>query len=197
MRKTYQFSPIILCAALFAAGLAMGFLGLRVLSPDEKAELISYLEVFMRGVHNPGLDKAAVFRLSLEQNAKTALLIWGFGLAVIGVPLTCVMVFVRGFATGFGASFVVREVTSGGVAMFLSGMLPHTLISIPAMLILSAMSISFSVSLFRERPWNYGGLWKTAAGYTWRFWLVALGLLVASAVEAFVSPLLLARMTGI
>jgi hypothetical protein len=92
MRKTYQFSPIILCAALFAAGLAMGFLGLRVLSPDEKAELISYLEVFMRGVHNPGLDKAAIFRLSLEQNAKTALLIWGFGLAVIGVPLTCGMV---------------------------------------------------------------------------------------------------------
>ena len=110
MRKTYQFSPIILCAALFAAGLTMGFLGLRVLSPDESRTHLLF-EVFMRGVLAPA-GKAAIFRLSLEQNAKTALLIWGFGLAVIGVPLTCVMVLFE-FRHRFRASFVVREVTSG------------------------------------------------------------------------------------
>lgn len=197
MRNTNRFSPILLCAAIFAAGLAMGVLGLKVLSPDEKAELISYLQVFMRGLHNPGLDRGAIFRLSLEQNLKTVLLLWGFGLAVIGVPLTCVLVFVRGFAIGFGSSFVVREVASGGLAMFLSGMMPHNLISVPALLVLSAMSISFSISLFRERPWNYGGLWKMVGDYTWRFFMVSISLLAASAVEAFISPLLLSRTAGI
>lgn len=196
MRKTQEFSPVVLCSVLFVAGLVMGIMGLRVLSPDEKAELVSYLEVFMRGVRNPGLDPGAIFRLSLQQNARTALLIWGFGLAVIGAPLTCLLVFVRGFAVGFGSSFVVREVTSGGLSMFLSGMMPHNLVAIPAMLVLSAMSISFSIALLRERPWNYGGLWKMAGKYTWRFLLVSVCLFLASAIEAFVSPLLLSRMVG-
>lgn len=197
MRKAKEFSPVLLSAALFAAGLAMGILGLGVLPPDEKAELVSYLEVFMRGVRNPGLDGGAILRLSLEQNAKTALLIWGFGLAVIGAPLTCLLVFARGFAMGFGSSFVVREIRSGGLAMFLSGMMPHNMVSVPAIIMLSAMSVSFSISLLRERPWNYGGLWKMAAGYTWRYFLVSLGLLAASVIEAFVSPLLLSRTTGL
>lgn len=197
MRKAKEFSPVLLSAALFAAGLAMGIFGLGVLPPDEKAELVSYLEVFMRGVRNPGLDGGAILRLSLEQNAKTALLIWGFGLAVIGAPLTCLLVFARGFAMGFGSSFVVREIRSGGLAMFLSGMMPHNMVSVPAIIMLSAMSVSFSISLLRERPWNYGGLWKMAAGYTWRYFLVSLGLLAASVIEAFVSPLLLSRTTGL
>ncbi len=197
MRRTLKFSPLLLTLALFASGLVMGILGLRVLSPDEKAELVAYLEVFMRGVHNPGLDPKAIFRLSLEQNARTALFIWAFGLAVIGAPLTCVLIFVRGFAAGFGAMFLLREVTPGGLTMFLSGMVPHNLIAIPALLSLSAMSISFSVALLRERPWNYGGLWKMVATYTWRFLMVAAGLFLASAVEAFVSPLLLSRSTGL
>ncbi|NLA60092.1 MAG: stage II sporulation protein M [Firmicutes bacterium] len=197
MRTTLRFSPLLLMLVLFTFGLVTGILGLRVLSPDEKAELVAYLEVFMRGVRSPGLDPKAIFRLSLEQNARTALFIWAFGLAVIGAPLTCILVFVRGFAAGFGSMFLLREVTSGGLTMFVSGMLPHNLISVPSLLILSALSVSFSVRLLRERPWNYGGLWKMVAEYTWRFFVVALGLLAASLVEAFVSPLLLSRSVGL
>jgi len=197
MRTTLKVSPLLLMLVVFTFGLTTGVLGLRVLSPDEKAELVAYLEVFMRGVRSPGLDPKAIFRLSVEHNASTALLIWAFGLAVIGAPLTCVLVFVRGFAAGFGSMFLIREVSSGGLTMFLSGMVPHNLISVPAILLLSAMSVSFSIRLLRERPWNYGGLWKMIAEYTWRCFLVALGLLAASAVEAFVSPLLLSRSAGL
>jgi stage II sporulation protein M len=196
VRKVRSISPFILCVILFAAGLFMGVLGLRVLSPDEKAELVSYLEVFMRGVQNPGLSGSAIFKLSIAQNAKTVALLWGFGLAVIGMPLACLLLVARGFALGFGSAFVVKEVTTGGVGVFLCGMLPHSLFAVPVILALSALSMSFSLTLVRERPWTYGGLWKMAAGYTWRFALVSLGLLLSSLVEAYVSPLLLARTTG-
>jgi stage II sporulation protein M len=196
VRKVQELSPLILSVVLFVAGLAMGILGLKVLSPNEKAELVSYLEVFMRGVRNPGLEPIAIFRLSITQNLKTMTLLWGFGLAVIGAPLTCLLLLARGFAIGFGSAFVVREVSTGGVAMFLSGMLPHSLIAVPTVVALSALSMSFSLTLVRERPWNYGGLWKMAAGYTWRFALLSLGLALSSLVEAYVSPLLLTRTAG-
>ena len=197
MRRVRDQSPLILCLVLFAGGLTMGILGLRVLSPDEKAELVSYLEVFMRGVRTPGLEPGAIFRLSIGQNLKTALLLWGFGLAVIGAPLTCLLLVARGFAVGFGASFVIREVSTGGVAMFLSGMLPHNLVAVPTVVALSALSMSFSVALVTDRPWTYGGLWRMAGSYTWRFALLCLGLAASSLVEAYISPLLLARTAGL
>lgn len=196
MRKVRESSPLILCVVLFTAGFIMGVLGLRVLSPDEKAELVAYLETFMRTVRNPGLEPGTIFKLSIAQNLKTALMLWGFGLAVIGAPLTCLLLLARGFAVGFGASFVTREVSTGGVAMFLSGMLPHSLIAVPTVIALSALSMSFSVALVRDRPWTYGGLWKVAGSYTWRFMLITLGLVASSLVEAYISPLLLARMPG-
>lgn len=197
MRSFRDLSPLILCIVLLVAGLVMGILGLKVLTPDEKAELVSYLEAFMRGVQSPGLEPGAILRLSIAQNLKTALLLWGFGLAVIGAPLTCLLLLARGFALGFGASFIVREVSAGGTAMFLSGMLPQNLVAVPTVVALSALSMSFSLTLVRERPWTYGGLWKMAAGYSWRFGLLSLGLAVSSLVEAYVSPLLLSRTAGL
>ncbi len=196
MRKGGGMSPFIICILLFAVGLFLGILGLRVLSPDEKAELVSYLEVFMRGLQNPGLPGASIFRLSIVQNAKTAVLLWAFGLAVIGAPLTCLLLIARGFAVGFGSAFVIREVSEGGLGVFICGMLPHNLLAVPAILALSALSLSFSLALLRDRPWTYGGLWRMAARYTWRFALLSLALAFASLVEAYISPALLLRTSG-
>jgi stage II sporulation protein M len=193
LRKIGSISPFVICVSLFVVGLLLGILGLRVLSPDEKAELVSYLEVFMRGLQNPGLPGNAIFKLSIVQNAKTAALLWAFGLAVIGTPLTCLLLLARGFAIGFGSAFVIKEVTSGGVAVFLCGMLPHNLFSLPVLIALSTLSLSFSLALVRERPWTFGGLWRMAASYTWRFALLSLGLVVSSLVEAYISPALLLR----
>ena len=196
MRKAASLSPFIICVTLFVVGIALGVLGLRVLSPDEKAELVSYLEVFMRGLKDPGLPGNSILRLSLVQNAKTAALLWAFGLAVIGAPLTCILLLARGFAVGFGSAFIIKEVTSGGAAVFAFGMLPHNLLAMPLIVGLSALSLSFSISLQRDRPWTYGGLWRSAGAYTWRFALVSLGLALASIVEAYVSPAMLLRTSG-
>ncbi len=194
MRK--KMSPFIICVVLFSCGLILGVLGLRVLSPDEKAELVSYLEVFMRGLHSPGLPGGTVFKLSIIQNAKSAVLIWAFGLSVIGAPLTCLLLLARGFALGFGSAFVVKEVSTGGIAVFLCGMLPQNLLTVPALLALSALSLSFSLALVRERPWTYGGLWRMVGTYTWHCALVSLALAASSLIEAYVSPALLVRTTG-
>ncbi len=196
MKKRTIASPIVFCSLILISGIIMGILGLRVLSPDEKAELISYLEVFMRGLSNPGLEPGVIFRLSLAQNLKTVVLLWAFGLAIIGAPLTCIMLFVRGFAIGFSSAFVLKEVTTGGLLVFASGMLPHNLVALPAIVLLSSISTSFSVTLFRERPWVHGGLLKLSTGYTCRIALVALLLVLSSLMEAYLTPFLLKAAVG-
>lgn len=197
MKKTAGFSPLILCALLFLTGIVMGALSLKVLSVNEKAELVSYLEVFMRGLRSPGIEPGIVFRLSLAQNLKAAAMIWAFGLSIIGAPLCCVMLMIRGFMLGFSASFVIREVSPGGALMFIAGMLPQNIISVPVMVLLATFSLTFSLVLFHERPWTYGGLWKKIASYTWKCAVLTLLFVLSSLIEAYVSPLLLIRASGV
>ncbi|HHW17949.1 MAG TPA: stage II sporulation protein M [Firmicutes bacterium] len=197
MRKDTLISPLIACCILLVSGIAMGAVGLRVLSPDEKAELVSYLEVFMRGLSNPGLEPSSIFKLSLSHHLKTLGLLWAFGMAVVGVPLTCLLLIIRGFAAGFAAAFVIKEVPSGGFMVFAAGMLPHNLVTLPVVVLLSSLSISFSLTLLNERPWVRGGLLKMSLDYTWRFVILSVGLVLSSAVEAYVSPVLLKRLTGL
>jgi stage II sporulation protein M len=196
VKRTARFSPLIFCTLVFLTGITMGAMSLRVLSVNEKAELVSYLEVFMRGLRSPGLEPGVVFRLSLAQNLKTAALVWAFGLSIIGAPLTCVMLIIRGFALGFAASFIVSEVSSGGTLMFMAGMLPQNIVAVPATVLLAAFSLSFSLVLFRERPWTYGGLWSKGGSYTWRCLVLASSFVVASLVEAYISPMLLMKIAG-
>lgn len=188
-------SPLLVCWFLFLAGIIVGALGLRVLSVDEKAELVSYLEVFMRSLSSYGVESSTIFRLSFMHNLKTGLLLWGFGLAVIGVPLTCMMLVVRGFALGFTSAFIVKEVAAGGLLVFAGGILPHNLISVPAFIILSSYSLSFSLMLVKERPWTYGGLWKSSLSYTLKFIIIMGVLVLSSLTEAYLSPNILSRMS--
>ena len=105
----------------------------------------------------PGPGTAGNPRLSLAHNLKTVALMWAFGLAVIGAPLTCIMLFIRGFALGFSSAFVIKQVAQGGFLIFAAGMLPHNLVALPALVLLSSLSLAFSVRLFSERPWVHGG----------------------------------------
>jgi len=50
--------------------------------------------------------------------------------------------------------------------------------------------------LFRERPWIHGGLLKLSTRYTFRFALIALLLLAASLLEAYLTPFLLKTAAG-
>ncbi len=188
-------SPIVFCSLLLISGIIVGMLGLGTLTPDEKAELISYLEVFMRGLSNPGLEPSLIFKLSLVHNLKNMVMIWAFGLAIIGVPLTCVMIFIRGFVLGFSSTLVTREIVSGGFLVFASGILPHNLIILPVLVISSSISISFSIMLLKQRPWIHGNLIKLALTYTLRFAAVSLLLVIASLTEAYLTPLLLKAAT--
>ncbi len=193
MRHKTKFSPTALCIVLFLSGLVLGILGLRVLSVDEKAELVSYLEVFVGGLKDSGLEPKELFVLSASHNLKTAGLVWGLGLAVVGVPVVCILVIVRGFTLGFSASFLIKESAANGIGLFLTGMLPHNIVSIPSLLCLCSLSLSFSLMLFTQRPWSRGVFWPKVGAYTLKCLLFTGMLLLSSLVEAYISCLLLAR----
>lgn len=195
MRNQRGVSPLALCVTFFLGGVILGFVGLKVLSPDERAELVSYLEVFVRGLDAATMEPSAIFRLSFIQNLRSAFIVWILGMAVVGAPFVCVLLAIRGFAFGFSSAFLIKEVR--GVFLFFSGLFPPAIIWIPTLIALCSLSVSFSAAILRERPWAYGGLWPKVGTYTLTFLLLGALLALSSAVEAYICPFFLARLSKV
>lgn len=193
MREKSYLSPVMISSLIFATGVIVGALSLGVLSPDEKQELISYLGVFLGAAGKADLPALTILKMSLAQNLKTVALLWAFGMALVGMPLTGLLVLMRGFVFGFTTFFILRELPSGGAGLFFAGVLPHNLLGIPAFLLLSSLSMSFSTTLLRDRPWLHGGFFKMGLEYTWKLLLLSLILFSSSLMEAYVSPWLLTK----
>ncbi|MBE3520027.1 MAG: stage II sporulation protein M [Firmicutes bacterium] len=184
-------SPLVLSLAFFILGAVLGAVAVKALDPMEKAELLSYVQVFLTTLNNPGIDSLSVLKIALLQNLKTALLVWALGLTIIGIPIACALVFVRGFALAFSASFLVSEGPRGPLLVLL-GLVPHNLLAVPALIFMVSYAVSFSFALIRERAYLAPAqLWNQVFKYT-AYWARLCGLfLLAAVLEAHLSPLLI------
>ncbi len=184
-------SPLVISLAFFLLGAVLGVVAVKALDPMEKGELLSYVQVFLTSLNNPGIDSLSVLKIALLQNLKTALLVWALGLTIIGIPVACALVFVRGFALAFSAGFLVSEGPQGPL-LVLMGMVPHNLLVVPVLILMVSYAVSFSLALIRERAYlSSGQLWSQVFKYT-GYWARLCGLLLLTAVlEAYLTPLLL------
>ena len=185
---------------LILAGIAAGALMVRVMDGHQKQELIGHLEGFMQGLgsHTPLPDSSTIWNISAWQHLRLAGLLWFFGLAVIGLPLIALVVFVRGFLIGFTVGFFVQELGYQGVLLSLAGVLPHNLLGIPVLMFLAVYTGSFSLTLHQQRSFRRE-LAPRIALYTLICVILTLLLLAASLIEAHVSPglmLLVSRWLG-
>ena len=141
---------------LFITGVVFGALTVRTLANHQKTELMEYLQVFVVDMTSETLPSGNELLLpALWANAKTIVLLWLGGLTVVGLPLTLILLFSKGFSSGFTAAFLIEEVKWRGFILAGTAMLPHSLLIIPALLFLTAGAISFAYCLLRQRFTKY------------------------------------------
>ena len=183
--------PLVVSLVFFVLGTVVGGVAVGALDPTEKAELLSYVQVFLTSLDNPGIDSLSLFKIALLQNLKTALLIWALGLTIVGIPVACALVFVRGFALAFSAGFLVAEGPRGPL-LVLSGMVPHNLLAVPTVILMVSYAVSFSFGLIRERGHlSPAQLWSQVFKYTGHWAGLCALFLLAAVLEAYLSPLLM------
>lgn len=185
---------------LFLTGVVFGALAVRTLATDQKAELIDYLQVFVGDMSSEALPAGNELLLpTVWANIKTAILLWLGGLTVIGLPLSLALVFTKGFSGGFTVAFLVDEVKWRGFILAAAAILPHSLFSIPALLFLSAGAVCFSFCVLRQRFLRHQGHFEAAAPF-WNYSLfmlyAGLALVLASLVEAYITPVLVKTTAG-
>jgi stage II sporulation protein M len=189
----------IFCLVIFSIGIIFGALAIRALRDDQKAELIDYLQVFLRGLVRTGQPQGGttVLKQSLGTQLKTAGFIWLLGLTVIGLPAVALAVFMRGFIVGFTVGFLVQQLGYKGIVFVVFSVLPQNLIAVPAILIIGASALSFSLLLVGARLQHRRFQFlEEFAGYSALALGACLALVGASLIEAFIAPVFIKLLAG-
>lgn len=136
-------------AILLVMGIIFGSIAVQTLSATQATDLSTYLENFYNSLPQQLSStnrKNLFFRSVLDNLLKIGGLIWLLGLTMIGSPLILGIVFIRGFVIGFTIGFIIDQMLINGVLVAMASILPHNLLLIPAIIIISTASLSFSLA---------------------------------------------------
>lgn len=189
----------VFCLIIFTVGIVFGALAISALRDDQKAELIDYLQVFLRGLVRTGQPQGGttVLQQSLGNQLKTAGFIWLLGLTVIGLPAVALAVFMRGFIVGFTVGFLVQQMGYKGIIFVFFSVLPQNLLAIPAIIVIGASALSFSLLLVGARLQHRRFQFlEEFASYSALAFSACVALVCASLIEAFIAPVFIRLLAG-
>lgn len=193
-RSIYTFTVV-----LMIMGVIFGALIVNSLALSEKQDLITYLQQFFGEMSGGQFSSADdMLRQSFSHNLKYIGVMWILGLSVIGLPIVLILLFLKGVVVGFTVGFLVNQMGWHGLFVALMSVLPQNIILLPAFVVISTASISFSLKMIRQM------LVKNAATpilpqFT-RYFMLVIGisavLFIVSLFEAYVSPVLMKTIAG-
>jgi stage II sporulation protein M len=187
----------VFIGVLVIVGAIFGALLVNALTLEQQQELAGEIGVYMTNVKDPQhLSHVTTFWDSFMFYGKWLFLIWLFGLSVIGLPLVLVLDFLKGVLIGFAVALLAQQLAWKGVFFFLMATAPRNALVIPALIIASVSAARFAYFVARERLFKRKGqLLPPFLAHTATTLIMLVMLCVASLYEAFLSPLLLERIT--
>jgi len=197
--KSYMkenWSLYIFVSVLFLMGVVFGVIMVNTLTLDQKQEMLQQIGSFFYTLTDRAdAEGSDLFVGSLVLHAKWLLLIWLFGISVVGLPLILVLDFLKGVLVGFSIGYLVGQFSWKGALFALASVAPQNLIVIPALIVSSVTAVAFSIRLIKNRFLRHADSREQMlqpllrySGMTAAF-LVALA--IAAVVEGFVSPALM------
>ncbi|OQP06027.1 stage II sporulation protein M [Geobacillus sp. 46C-IIa] len=187
-------SLYVFVIVLFLMGVIFGAIVVNSLGFSQKQDLYYYLTQFFGQVSKDNLASAHdMFRQSYMHNVKYIALMWVLGISVIGLPIIFILLFLKGIVVGFTVGFLVNQMSWQGFVLSFVSVMPQNLIVIPLMIVMGVISISFSLQMvrnqFMKRP--HEPVFPMVMRYAAVMVAIAAGLIVSSAVEAYLSPVLM------
>lgn len=177
-------------------GLIMGAVAVGVLSPLQRADLLDYLGSFLSQI-GQGLPSGPVLmRLALAEELKGLLLLWLLGLTVIGLPAVLLLLLVRGFVFGFTAAFLAQELAGRGLTLVISGVLPAALFILPASMMMAVAACRFAAQIVHARTGPRAVGLQAVGSYLMAALVPLLLIVVASALEAYLTPFVLSSLAA-
>ncbi|MEG6616295.1 stage II sporulation protein M [Peptococcaceae bacterium 1198_IL3148] len=182
---------LLIVVVTYGFGCVLGVLALDYLKADQAGELNEYLNMFIEQAGGLSIDAQQAVKSSTINNLSVIVVIYLLGLTVIGIPMILLLLFVRGFAIGFAIGFLTKQKAWQGVILALVSILPHNFFYVPALLIATVASLSFSVLLVKRFFNSKLAIWPSFIGYNLILLAVCAVAVGASFVETYLTPYLI------
>lgn len=182
----------------FAIGISVGAFTVKALDINQKTELVTYLNKFFQILNNQTINKNAVFYQSIKNNFQIVFFIWFLGVTVIGIPFTLLITSFRGFIVGFTVSFLIQGMGWKGFVLTLAAVLPQNIIFIPCILIVSAISLCFSIQVFKTRIKKRfaNSIKSNIISYTTTILIIFGVMILGSIIESYLSSHILSSLSS-
>lgn len=143
----------ILATLLFLIGLFTGVLIINNLSDNDITNIESYINnFFINFKSTENIDKLQLISTSIKNNVFLALIIWGAGTTIIGIPIVLIVILYRGIILGYTISaFSIVLGTYKGLLFCLITIFLQNILFIPAILTLGVSSIKLYKSIIKDR----------------------------------------------
>ncbi len=187
---------------LFVMGVVFGALLVNALTLQQKHDVGQYVNTFLAGIGGEGEAGGEAVRSTVSgagavwdafgAHARWVFFIWILGLSVVGVPLILLLDFLKGVLIGFTVGYLAGQWSWDGIVFAIVSVAPQNLVVVPAIIVASVASISFSLLLVRSRLLHRTGTVKQPLASFSLTALLLTGLMLAvSLFEVYVSPGLL------
>lgn len=187
-------SVYLFVIVLLFMGVIFGAIIVNSLHIDLKQDLLFYLDQFFSQVEKEKIgEPSVVWKESYFSQLMYVGIIWLLGISIIGVPIILILLFLKGVVVGFTVGFLVNQMGMKGFLLAMVAVLPQNTIVIPVYILISTISIGFSIQLIKQLfiKKKTDTILPELVWYTFIFIMVGIVLIVSSGIEGYISPKLM------
>lgn len=187
-KKTIIISLVI----IIVLGLLFGSIYVTILSDNDKISLLNNTENYFNSFREiTTSNKINIFKDLLIKNIFYFTLLWAFGISIVGVPFTYLMIFYKSFMLGFSISSIFAKYKIDGLFKIFIYIFPSKLLILILSVIIGVFGIDLSIRIlthyFKKKSLNFS---VYSGKYFLLFLFAILISIVTSLLEAFLSPIL-------
>ena len=174
-------------------GLLFGSIFITILSNNDKKELLENVSNYFNYYQNITFqDKLNIFKESFVKNLIYFILIWIFGISIIGLPIILIMLFYKCFILGFSISSIFAKYKLSGLYKIIIYIFPSRIILLILSIFLAVISINLSIKLIKSCIKKKAFNFNTYMGKYFLSLLVCIiACVLSSLFDAFIMPILL------
>ena len=191
---------LIFTFIIFILGLTIGSLFINFITKDDKTLLINQVEVFFSSIKKMSSDVFGTkyFISEIINNGIQLVLIFIFGISMIGIPFVILILFSKGFMLGTTLSTIILKYKVKGILGAILYVFPSLIINILIYIFISFFAVNSSIKFLKAILKKDNLNFKTFFGkYLLSFLLSLILIIFVCLLDSFLTPLLLKLFTFI
>lgn len=183
---------LVFLTALGIIGIITGSIFNIMLNENDKLLVSDYITNFFENIRNNTIDNISALKNGLISEISYVLIIWLFGISIIGIPISLFMYFSKFFVLGFSISSIISNYGFKGCLLSLSYIFPHKIINIIIYTILTLFTLKVSgkilYTIIRKEKLDF----KPVLNKYLLILLISIGTIIfATLFEAFITPIII------